>query len=229
VANYLVSLSHNLATGFTTAFIFGTDIHTPLAMLNKLILSGPLSPTDESQYQGLTRTAVAQSTEIISRLGASPHLWASPFLLPTIVLETYILRTDLFAWSLDDRVVALERQTGVVFAGRDIRVEERNIKSTNISKETIERLTKDMHTLHTQIIFYQRIAEWSVDCGNFLEEWGMAFKESSGFKTRGHVWRRSFMQLMENIEFLQTTSRMMCAQQKGLNQRIQSQIDVVCQ
>jgi len=228
VANYLLSLSHDINTGFTTALIFGSHIHTSLFMLNKLCLSGPLPLPHEPQYHNLAQTSVAQSTEIIDRLRSSPALWTNPMLLPTIILENYILRADLFAWNLDDQVVDLERQTGVVFAGRDVRIEERKIKSTDIPKQTIEKLTREMHTLHTQIIFYQRMVEWSVDCAKFLEGCANEFWSFTEYQIRRRESRRPFRELSENLEFLHTTARQMCGQQGGLKQRIQSQIDVVC-
>jgi len=228
VANYLLSLSHDIATGFTTAIIFGSHIHTPLIKLNKRCLSASLPLPHEPQYQNLLQTALVQSTEIISRIRSSPALWTAPLLLPTILLDNYITRADLFAWNLDDQVVALERQTGVVFTGRNVKMEEHDIKSTEIPKQIIEKLTREMHTLHTRIIFYQRIVEWSAECAKFLENCENDFRGLTEFEIRGRGWKRVSRELLESIEFLQTSAKQMCGQQGGLKQRIQSQIDVVC-
>jgi hypothetical protein len=63
----------------------------------------------------------------------------------------------LFAWDLGDQVVALERQTGIVFAGRIVVENEGNIDPEKIPRDKIRTLTRDMHTLLTEIIFFEGV------------------------------------------------------------------------
>ena len=163
IANYCLSLSHECSTKTTTAFIHGAFLHTPLPTMTLSIWSEPLaySPLRRHQdYGGFTvpnkATHITQSAHLISRLQSSIKSWSHPVLLPILLLHNYMSRSDLFAMDLDDQVVALERQTGVVFAGRTVRSHEASIDPEKIPRDTIKNLTRDMHTLLTEIIFFEK-------------------------------------------------------------------------
>jgi glutamate-1-semialdehyde 2,1-aminomutase len=156
-------------------------------------------------------------------------LWTNPLLLLTLLLENYMIRSDLFAWDLDDRIVALERQTGVVFAGRAVRAKELNIKTNELPNETIAQLTRDTHTLLTEIIFYERVVEWSGDCAAFLKELSAKVTDITSEKEYGREssLRKGFRDVEENVDLLMASAKSMCGFQAGLKQRVQSQINVV--
>jgi hypothetical protein len=234
IANYCLSLSHEYSTRITTAFIHGAFLHTALPTMRLSILSQPLaySPLRRHQdYAGFSvpdnDTHITQSSQLISRLQSSISHWGHPVLLPILILHNYMFRSDLFATDLDDQVVALERQTGVVFAGRTVRSHEGNIDPEKIPRDTIKTLTKDMHTLLTEIIFFERVVNWTVDCAAFLEK---VVKEGEDTEVEGReriTLVREDREILEMLESIGAHAMSLCACQKSLKERVQSQINVV--
>ena len=106
--------------------------------------------------------------------------------------------------------MALERQTGVVFAGRTVRANEGSIDPERIPRDKIRTLTKDMHTLLTEIIFFERVVNWAVDCAAFLEK---SVKELDGLEAEAqenHVLRRENREILDMLESLKPM-RCVCA------------------
>jgi Mg2+ and Co2+ transporter CorA len=165
-------------------------------------------------------------TQIISRLRSSIAQWTNPMLLPTILMENHMIRSALFAHDLDDRVIAIERQTGVVFAGRIINPKELAIQPKNIPKVSIRKLTQDMHTLLTKIIFHERIVEWSFDCVDSLEKCSGELSKSLLPENRTTLYE-SNRELLETIEYLAASRKSMSSFQQTSKERVQSQIGVV--
>jgi hypothetical protein len=235
IANYCLALSHNSSTKVTTAFIHGSFLHTVLPTMRLSIFSRSLThstarrPHDYTSFRPPDDSPeITQSSHLISRLRSSISHWEHPALLPIILVENYISRSNLFAWDLDDQVVALERQTGVVFAGRLASASIGNIDPEKIPKNTIRDLTRDMHTLLTQIIFFERVVAWMVDCAAFLEK---AVRELDATEVEGrerNEWRRANREILEMLESIRADATSLCGLQKSLKERVQSQIGVVC-
>jgi hypothetical protein len=237
IANYCLSLSYDYSTKTTTAFIHGASLHTTLPTMCLSILSEPLSYSPLRRHQDYGGSSVrdnaahiTQSSHLISRLQSSISHWGHPLLLPILLLQNYMSRSNLFAWDLDDQVVALERQTGVVFAGRTVNSYEVNIDPGKIPRDKIRTLTKDMHSLLTEIIFFERVVTWVLDCSAFLEK---TVKESheDGVEVEDRAnndWRRENRKVLEMVESLAADALSLCGLQKSLKERVQSQINVVC-
>jgi hypothetical protein len=225
IGNYVLALSHNLSTKVTLAFIFGQYIHSALPTMKFSILQQPrayrsqFENTDDEEHSQ-DRPEI-QSAQILARLRRSVAHWTHPFLLPVLLLENYMSRSHFFAWDLDDHVVFLERETGVVFAGRTIRERnpEVNVRPEMIPREKIQQLTRDMHSLVTEIIFFERVVVWIGDCAGFLEKKLMELNEG--------VMRPQDREILEFIEFLTADSKCMVGMQKSLKERMQNQINVV--
>jgi len=233
IANYLLALSHNISTGVTTALIHGSRLHTVLPTVKSSPLEAPDAYTAERQrrdYHPLNIDVhdekITQSSQIISRLRSSIGQWANPMLLPTILIENHMIRSGLFAHGLDDRVIALERQTGVVFAGRIVNPKELAIQPGDIAKVSIRKLTQDMHTLLTEIIFYERVVEWSFDCADSLEKCSKELSKSLLPNNRESLYENN-RELLETIEYLAASRKSMSGFQRTSKERVQSQIEVV--
>lgn len=234
IANYCLALSHDPSTKVTTAFIHGVFLHTVLPTMRLSILSMPLACSFARHHQDYTSfqvpqapSEITQSSHFISRLQSSISHWSHPILLPILLLQNYISRSNIFAWDLDDQVVALERQTGVVFAGRTVVASERSIDPEKMPRDKIKELTKDMHTLLTDIIFFERVVAWTVDCAAFLEK---SLKEIDMVEVQGreiNEWRRENREILEMLESIGTDAKSLCWLQKSLKERVQSQIGVV--
>ncbi|TVY51394.1 hypothetical protein LCER1_G005876 [Lachnellula cervina] len=217
IANYLLALSHNISTGMTTA----------------LIHEAPIVYTTQRRHRDYHRfnihvhdKKITQSSQIISRLQSSISQWANPMLLPIILMENHMIRSRLFAHDLDDQVVALERQTGVVFAGRSVRPKELAIQPEQIPKVSIRKLTQDMHTLLTEIIFYERVLEWSFDCADSLQKCTRELSKSTLPESRTGLYE-SNRDILETIEYLAASRKSMSNFQRTSKERVQSQIGVL--
>lgn len=233
IANYLLALSHNVSTGMTTAFIHGAFLHVVLPTIRTSLLEAPIDYTSERRHHDYHQfhinthdERVIQSAQIVSHLRYSANEWSNPILLPITLLENYIMRSKLFAQDLGDQIVALERQTGVVFAGRNVQTQELTIQPEQIPKVSIRKLTQDMHTLLTEIIFFERVVEWSSDCASFLEKCTM---EINGAQLPEHRTDLvvSNRDALENIEYLAATCKSIAGIQRASKERVQSQIGVV--
>ena len=235
IANYCLALSQDSSTKVTTGIIHGAFLDTVLPTMRLSILSQPLSYAPLRRHQDYTSFRVpddpleiTQSSHFISRLRCSIAYWGHPILLPIILLENYMQRSNLFAWDLGDQVVALERQTGVVFAGRTVFENEGNIDPEKIPRDKIRTLTRDMHTLITEIIFFERVVTWMVDCVGFLEKSGREIDTAEVEGQDKNARRRENREILEMLECIRADALCLCGYQKSLKERMQNQINVVC-
>lgn len=164
---------------------------------------------------------ITQSSQIISHLKSSIDQWTHPLLLPVLVAHNYRIRSHLFPLDLNDQVVALERQTGVVFAGRVVKAEELNMLPENIPRQKIRRLTRDMHPLMTEIIFFGGVVEWITTCGEWLEALVKQVDDLDIVEERNN-------EILEMVTYWRSDSESLLGHQKSLKERVQSQINVVC-
>ena len=150
IANYLLSLSHNLSTGWTTALIHG---------------DGVMSLASDDQED----KASTISDQIQTLISATSNMWAHPLLLPTILLKNYKERAEVFTWTLDDYVVGLENSIGVTFAGRlrrKLATAPQNPKLP--SRNDMRQLTMGTHTVLTDLIFLSRVVSFNRDGAAYL-------------------------------------------------------------
>lgn len=206
IANYVVSLSHNLSNGWTTAFIHGDHV---LAALH-----------------GEDKTSTI-SEQIRALIAATPALWAHPLLLPTILLKNYKNRAEIFTRMLDDQVVSLEHSIGVTFAGRLRRDMSAVPQLPKVpSKDDMRRLTMGTHTVLTEVIFLSRVVAFNCNAAAYLLQTGDEISSRWPPQRRVSLLHpsRELRETARHIEFSSTSVQGFCS---NLKERVSSQIQVL--
>lgn len=207
IANYTLSLSHDLSTGWTTAFIHGNYV---LAALH--------SEEDKSS---------TISEQIRALIAATPALWAHPLLLPTILLKNYKNRAEVFTQMLDDQVVTLEHSIGVTFAGRLRRDMSAVPQLPRVpSRGDMRKLTMDTHTVLTEIIFLSRVVAFNCKAAVYLLRTGDEINSRLPPQRRVSLLHssRELRETARHIEFSSTSVQGFCS---NLKERVSSQIQVL--
>ena len=206
IANYVLSLSHNLSNGWTTAFIHGDHVLAALHGEDK-------NPTISEQIRAL--------------IAATPALWAHPLLLPTILLKNYKYRAEIFTQMLDDQVVRLEHSIGVTFAGRLRRNMSAVLQLPKIpSRDDMRRLTMGTHTVLTEIIFLSRVVAFNCNAAAYL------LQTSDEMNSRLPPHRRVSLlhpsrELRETARHIEFSSTGVQGFASTLKERVSSQIQVL--
>jgi hypothetical protein len=213
VANYVLALSHHLSTGTTTALINGY-----CAMTMRKYQTGEMRVFLGDEHS-------EQSRHIRSQIQANPTLWTHPMFLPVVVLENHIHRVESFSIKLEDRVLELERSTGVVFAGRLGGRKHASVKQH--TRRDIRKLTQDMHSTLSEIIIFSSAASWDVNCALALRKWCEEIVDLVP-QDRWRFTIQGSMELAEVVEHLVSTSKDMSEYIVTLKERVQSQVTVVC-
>lgn len=212
VANYVLALSHDLSTGATTALINGYCAMT----MRKY-------QTDEMRTFIGDEHSV-QSQYIRSQIQANPLLWTHPMLLPVVLLENHMERAKAFTVKLEDRVLELERSTGVVFAGRLGGREKKGAR--HHTRRDMRKLTQDMHTTLSEIIIFSSATSWDVNCALAFREWCQDMPDLIPQQR----WRSTIQgsrELAEMVDHLVGVSKDRDKYVETLKERVQSQITVV--
>lgn len=146
VANYLLSLTHDFITGWTTAFICGDGV---------------------IKLRECDRIYGSQLLQIIGLVKSSTRLSTHPLFLPTALLHVYHQRTEKRTCTLDYQLIELENELGVTFAGgagwsvdepQDNWPEYIDVKNTTIG----------LHSTTPQILFMQRACDWARRYADFV-------------------------------------------------------------
>ena len=203
IANYVLSLSYNLSTGWTTAFIHGDHV-----------LAASHSEEDKSS---------TISEQIRALIAATSALWAHPLLLPTILLKNYKNRSEVFTRMLDDQVVSLEHSIGVTFAGRLSAVPQ---LPKVPSRGDMRKLTMGTHTVLTDIIFVSRVVAFNSKAAAYLLRTGDEINSQLPPQRRVSLLHpsRELRETAQHMEFSATSVQGFCA---NLKERVSSQIQVL--
>lgn len=207
IANYVLSLSHNLSTGWTTAFIHGDHV-----------LAAPHSEEDKTS---------TISEQIRALIAATPALWAHPLLLPTILLKNYKNRAEVFTRMLDDQVVSLEHSIGVTFAGRLRRDMSAVPQLPKVpSRDDMRKLTMGTHTVLTEIIFLSRVVAFNCNAAAYLLQTGDEINSQLPPQRRVSLLHpsRELRETAQHMEFSSTSVQGFCS---NLKERVLSQIQVL--
>lgn len=206
IANYALSLSHNLSTGWTTALIYGDHV---------------LAASDGKKDKSSTI-----SEQIHALISATPTLWAHPLLLPTIILKHYKNHAEVFMRMLDDQVVTLEHSIGVTFAGRL----RRQISLPQLpkvpSRSDMRKLTMDTHTVLTEIIFLSRVFAFNRDAAAYLLKIGDEISSQLPPQRRVALLHPS-RELRETAKHMEFSSTSVQGFSSNLKERVSSQIQVL--
>ncbi|PVH70525.1 hypothetical protein DL98DRAFT_436891, partial [Cadophora sp. DSE1049] len=156
LANYGLSITHDISTATTTALIHGTGA---------LLRSADYNFWEESQSDG-----------ILKLIQSSWVLWPHPMLLPTLLLNHHLSRMERFTFTvLSGKLTGIQDQLGVTRAGRlsgktgavqDIVGD----KTINQVKLNMRDLTSDMSSLATDIAWFSHTSQWQCDCAEFLDK-----------------------------------------------------------
>ena len=208
IANYVLSLSHNLSTGWTTALIHGDRT---------------MVPASENQ-EDKSSTAFEQIRALIL---ATPTLWTHPLLLPTILLKNYMNRAQLFECTLDDQVLVLENSIGVSFAGR-LRRNMSTLPQNNKlpTRSDMRKLTMGTHTILTEIIFFSRVVTFNRDCAAYLLKIGDEMSSQIPSSRRASLFHAS-RELQSIAKYMESSSNGMQGFCSNLKERVLSQIQVL--
>jgi hypothetical protein len=154
IGNYGLSISHDFTTRITTGLLHGTGV-----MLNR---------KDFPAWRN------SPSVEIFDLIKAVPHLWTQPMLLPTILLQHHIYRTEKFCViQLGDRANKLQDLLGMSRAGRLNRLrgpyeDPAGGRPINDAKVSLHNLTGEMKTCIDEVIWFCAVSDWECDCVDFL-------------------------------------------------------------
>jgi hypothetical protein len=168
------------------------------------------------------------SVEIFELIRAVPHLWGHPLLLPTILLQHHVYRTEHFCTNhLDDRVGYVQRRLGMSRAGRLINlpgpyedpVGKKSIKDTKVNLHT---LTGEMNTVITEIIRFNHVSDWECDCIDFLSR---TLDEITG--TSGAQADSGTKEIRECIEYLDSAAKGLRGRNIRGKERVQTDFNVV--
>ena len=207
IATYVLSLSHNLSTGWTTAFINGNYV---------------LAASDGREDKSSTI-----SEQIRALIIATPTLWADPLLLPTILLKNYKNRAEIFTRMLDDQVVNLEHSIGVTFAGRLRRDMSSMPQLPKVpSRSDMRKLTMSTHTVLTEIIFLSRVVAFNRDAAAYLLRTGDEISSRLPPQRRVSLLHpsRELRETAKHMEFSSISTQGFCS---NLKERVTSQIQVL--
>lgn len=200
VANYLLSLSHHIPTGVTTAFICGDG-----AM-------------EVRNYDG-----EAQFDHILALIRSSPSLWTNPMFLPTVLLQNHWRRTEHLSRSLEAKVISLEGMMGVSFAGGTALMQAANDWPMNIDVRTA---TVGLHTTMTQTIFAGRVCGWSSRFAAFLLKTNKELQRID-HGGRSVMVENTSRQLLETIGYVDDAIDGTTHYVQAMKERVHAQANVV--
>ncbi|KAL6231382.1 hypothetical protein BDW75DRAFT_233667 [Aspergillus navahoensis] len=159
IGNYMLSLTYNMSSRWTTALLAGESITD---MASTVFNMSPLS-----------LTPLPPCTVVREYLMSSPTLWDHPLMLPSIVLSQHLRRLQHHCnRDLTPSVMGIEAQLGVTRVGR------RNFEATSRSSSTLksgpvaraqfEHLTVAINTQLTRVGFTARSPKWNYEASALL-------------------------------------------------------------
>lgn len=163
IANYGLSLSHDVECHVTTALLYGAEV---LIRPESEINTRNVEDRPQRQYENRfePRPTVPALLDLFRN---AIHAWNHPLLLPSILLEHHMHRTRAFTnyGKIIDETVKIERELGVTKVGR-------NIYSISDGKgkdlrARAEELTVLINTHSTRILFTSRSPDWNLKCSEF--------------------------------------------------------------
>jgi hypothetical protein len=174
IANYALSMSHNIQTGWTTAMICG---------------HGAVRPRSCDDYYG------AQLQQIGDAITSNMQLWTNPLFLPTILFQNYADRVDFRERTTQEHLIEVENKLGVTEAGR-ARQEHNMEKWPN--DIDVKQLITDVHSVSTQIIFTKAtVCRWLQQYAQYLLGLHGSFMKDNHWSQH----RESLHELLETNRF----------------------------
>jgi hypothetical protein len=164
IANYGLSLSHDVESHTTTALLYGAEVlnrpQTPdkgqMYSLKAQMYHWPYSPSFEVP-------------KLLDLIRSVPHIWSHPLALPSLVLSHHMSRTRAYInHGAADETVAIEGELGVTKVGQKTdRPQLSDCKGPDIRFKA-EELTTRINTHSTRILFTSRSPDWNLKGTQFL-------------------------------------------------------------
>ncbi|QMW34944.1 hypothetical protein F9C07_2280560 [Aspergillus flavus] len=171
IANYMLSLTHDPASQWTTALLAGEDIID-------------LFPSMEDHRSELSFRSQAPGRTIRAGLAQSPEMWNNPLTLPCILVTDHLKRLQQYCTgSLTQQVMVIEEHLGVTTVGRRNQV-PRFRGSTNrrlhskdadvlnlgipVNRSQTHFLTVSINSKLTSILFTKLSPKWNHEASRFL-------------------------------------------------------------
>jgi hypothetical protein len=208
IANYGLSLSHNVLTGASTALLYGT---------------GTLTNRVDFKFW-----PKGQTEEIIAQIHSCSALWSHPMLLPNILLYHHLARTERFSFrELAGKVVDIQDDLGLTRAGR-LNKKKGHVEdyvgkgTTNETRLNMRILTSDMSTLITDIKWFVHVSQWQCECTEFL---GKVMNDLPTVLPRCKVALSA--EIQESIDYMASAAKILSSYNNGLNSVMESELSVV--
>ncbi|KAE8307786.1 hypothetical protein BDV41DRAFT_582053 [Aspergillus transmontanensis] len=224
IANYMLSLTHDTASQWTTALLAGEGIID-------------LFPLMEDHRSELPFRAQAPGRTIRTSLAQSPDMWDNPLTLPCILVTDHLKRLQQYCTgSLTQQVMVIEEHLGVTTVGRRNQVPRfrgptnRRLQSKDadvlnlgisISRSQTHFLTVSINSKLTSILFTKLSPKWNHEASQFLLS---IVNESPG------VWRGQrlhYNQIRELIEHNVCLAKSIEDHVLCLQARMELQLDVL--
>ncbi|KAB8256651.1 hypothetical protein BDV32DRAFT_153049 [Aspergillus pseudonomiae] len=222
IANYMLSLTHDTSSQWTTALLAGEDIIDLFPSMEDYRSERPF----RFQVPGRTiRTSLAES----------PELWNNPLTLPCILITDHLKRVQQFCTgSLTQQVMVIEEHLGVTMVGRRNQPRFRVPTNRTLSKDAdmlnlgipVDRsqthfLTVSINSKLTSILFTRRSPKWNYEASQFLLN---IMNEASGEWHGQHSRYNQINELIEHNIYLAKSieEHVLC-----LQARMELQLDVL--
>lgn len=220
VANYGLSLSYDIKTKVTTAFLYGCHVTTQCTIY-KRNKHPELSP---------------QLGQLCDEINAMSDLWSHPLVLPVALLVNHFNRLAYRAnVVLDTKILKLEKALGQTWAGRlrsgctafsqsDRFTQELKISDAAFTLPDFTSITKKLNTTLTELIQINRCAAWELEVIAFLKD---ILKDSRYTPALNQLSEDQRRQVEETLEYMTYSVKAISARIAELRARAETQLEVV--
>lgn len=197
ISDALLSFSHSFDTQWTTAILCGRGFVV---------------------RQNIDDSYGLRLDHILALTRSFTEYWTHPLFLPAALLQNLCHRTEISTGLLNAKLIDLESDIGVTFAGqaRHGRSLENWPADIDIKSATI-----GLHSTGAQIVFVSYVCEWACDCTRFLLDLAKEIEVMSP------ALSRTSMELSEYLTYelcsISNTARFV----RGYKERVQAQINVL--
>ena len=199
IANYLLSLTYNVQTGWTNAIICGDGV---------------------VKFRSCDTVYGEQLEQLINAVVLNPQLWTNPLLLPFVILDNNSYRTQRRVAQTEADLIEVERTLGVMNAGPVWQEAERSNWPRDIDTKEI---TIKLHSVAPQIVFMKGNCTWLRNYAAFLKGLNGQLAAEAVFARHGS----SIQDLQGKIDFAISWTAGMDTSFTILQDRTKLQVDVL--
>jgi hypothetical protein len=210
LGNLGFSMTHDLASGNTLAFLHGWNI-----------FSGQNAVTADGM--------VSHDERIHHLLESSIPLWRHPLLLPTLLLQEHLFRCEDFIWrTLSPRIREIERDLGVTRSGRLVHTAPAvpdAIKELLADDEKRIRITSAVNTNLVDTITVINILKWDQRLTEFIKR---ADKELHVYYKGAEIDISAVRELESAVDHFSCEAVSSAEYVTGMRSRLEISLNVVC-